>query len=203
YDLDSGRQVLRRATGEPSTYGPVLHPDGSKVAIGHRKSNEVRVLDLDSGRVLMAFPHPWVTWDVAWSPDGHRLAVACADRNAYPWDPVARGQPVILRGHEAGVFHVAFSHSGELLASAAKDRTTRLWDAATGELRVSAPCDGPLQFSPDDRRLAIASDRGSYALWEVAGGRECRSLWSPFGPRDIDFSPDGRLMVAVGGGGFR
>src|SRR5262249_31080550 len=161
------------------------------------------VYHLEFGRVLRSLPHPGRAMQWAWSPDGTRLAIVGSDRNIHLWDIAARGEPAILRGHQAEVARVAFNHSGQPLASAPHDRTVRLWNAATGKLLVPTPGEGAPQFSPEDQRLAIASEwpspawssGGRFSLWEVAGGPECYSLPALPGPRGADFSPDGRQMA--------
>jgi WD40 repeat protein len=203
YDLGSGRYEVMRLTGESRPDAVLFNPDGTKVAISGRGDPGVRVHDLDPGRPVATLLEPGLAMDSAWSPDGMRLAVASGDRNIYLYDIGSGGQPSVLRGHEAEVTHVAFSHGGDLLASSGWDRTTRLWDSATGQLLVTAPGSGRVQFSPDDRRLGFGSDGQSLFVWEVAGGRECRTLSAPRRPRGIDFSPDGRLMAAAGAGGIR
>src|SRR5207249_2477243 len=84
-----------------------------------------------------------------------------------------------LEGHEGEVLQVTFNHAGDLLVSASWDGTTRLWDvkALRPLVRTRFHPLGTLQFSPDDQRLACGRDHGSKLwLWEVADGRECRTL---------------------------
>src|SRR5207244_10503659 len=74
-----------------------------------------------------------------------------------------------------------------------------------------APCGytgcAPLHFGPGDGRLGFAADGARLGLWEVAHGRECRTLQvrQPAGWQSLagTFSPDGRLLAAAGIDGVR
>jgi serine/threonine protein kinase/WD40 repeat protein/tetratricopeptide (TPR) repeat protein len=203
-------------TLEPGTTPSHLcfHPDGRRLAASHQTQPVVQVRDVETGRVVLALRHPAGVRGLAWDDEGRRLATACADHNVYVWDILAHPpRATVLKGHDAEVVRVAFSHRGDLLASTSWDDTARLWDPATGEQLVSsgpmsAPDEWPLHFTPDDRRLAFVRQRdGNATFWDVAGGRECGTLYGHLaagkGPWHVDFSPTGRLMASGSGDGVR
>src|SRR5207302_7655964 len=98
----------------------------------------------------------------------------CEDARTYVWDAATWRQQAILEGHDQSVPWLSFNHAGNVLASRSWDGTTRLWDPVSGRQLVSAP-GAALRFSPDDRRLAFIED-ARIGIWEVADGRECRTL---------------------------
>jgi WD40 repeat protein/tetratricopeptide (TPR) repeat protein len=78
----------------------------------------------------------------------------------------------------------------------------RFWDAQTGrqvgptirhpELRRANP-------SPDGRRLAILTRKGSLSVWDVDTGKEVLQRLQKAGPVGfVAFSPDGRWLLAAG-----
>jgi hypothetical protein len=129
-----------------------------------------------------------------------------------------------LTGHTTHVKSVAFSPDGRLLASGSCGKVgnsfcvqgeIKLWDVASGSLvRTLSGHTGfvfSVAFSPDGRLLASGSCgqldspgyyipnciQGEIKLWEVATGREVRTL---SGHTDfvysVAFSPDGKLLAS-------
>jgi eukaryotic-like serine/threonine-protein kinase len=182
-----------------------VHPNGHRVALstttGGRHSVQVRTLD--TGELLADLPHPFLVGNVAWHPNGIWLAAPCDDRRIYLWDAQARKQTAVLEGYKNGGLSVAFNPVGDLLASAGWESSLRLWDPKTGKELLHAPVGvSDLRFSRDGRRLAGAQRGTNLITYEVADGREYRTLVSDpaLGKglyNDLSVSPDGRL-VAVG-----
>jgi WD40 repeat protein len=98
------------------------------------------------------------------------------------------------------VISVAFSPDGSLLACGAED--TFLFDMATGELLTSFEGDFAVAFHPDGTMMATAgAGSDEIRLWDI----DTFDLLSTFDFVDdcawgvnIDFSPDGILLAAVG-----
>ncbi len=204
-DLASGR--LRKLPGKPTQNHVVaFHPGGRQLAVATAVSGRpvVQVLDLETGKAIAELPHSETIFEVAWHPGGKLLAVPCQgeDGRIYLWDVARRAPQSVLEGGPA--VRIAFNRAGNLMASSCWDKKLRLWDVRTGKQVFSVPGSPvEMRFSADDCLLVGEARGRTVRLWEVAGGREYRTLVrGPLLPGKPLYqlpavSPDGRLL-AVG-----
>jgi len=160
---------------------------------------------------------------MAFSPDGRLLASGSEDNAIRLWEVETGSMVRKLSGHTGNVRSVAFSPDGRFLASGScreikyggncYQGEVKLWDIETGRTvytrRTHKDWVYSVVFSPDGRLLASGScgrhpgltcDQGEIKLWEVATGREVRTLEGHIGVvRSVAFSPDGRLLASAGG----
>lgn len=114
---------------------------------------------------------------------------------------------VLYRGDESFTSNIAFSADGQLIATAfVRDSWTnpviRVWKVS-GQLvyklqgHISDISD--VSFSPDGKLLASSSFGGVIKLWDVASGREIRTLKPSYGFNGaaMAFSPNGRLLAST------
>jgi WD40 repeat protein len=96
-----------------------------------------------------------------------------------------------LFGHRNSISALALSHDSRLVASGSRmNGQVVLWDALQGKKIKEFPPESTVHwmaFSPDDRLLAVVSER-VIRIWDVAIGREYDSIeaqnvfWVAFGP---------------------
>jgi serine/threonine protein kinase/WD40 repeat protein len=209
YELASGLEVKRLAK-EFGVTGVWFHPEGHQAAVYVKSDPRVIVvLDLETGKEVTRYPLPQPREDdPAWRGDGRLLAVRCTDQRIYVLDHTERRLQSVLEGHMGLGIIVKFSHAGDFLMSTSWDGSTRLWDPVSGRQLVRQPGTGAqyVHIRGDDRQVALFRE-GRLELWEVAAGCECRTLHhglvgnrtprpDDWGPRNVDFSPDGRLLLS-------
>ncbi|WP_425475835.1 protein kinase domain-containing protein [Fischerella sp. JS2] len=164
---------------------------------------------------------------VAISPDGKTLASGSNDKTIKLWNLATGEQIRTLTGHSSWVISVAISPDGKTLANGSSDNTIKLWNLAAGEQihtfteqqsnRNSLTRTGfvAVAFSPDGKTLASGSydwssielDDEKYLasgstdrtikLWNVATGKQIRTLT---GHSDsvysVAISPDGKTLAS-------
>jgi len=209
HHLASGRKERVESPGR-SLKALAVAPEGTRLAVAGQ-TLVIQILDATSGAVLKTLTHRGHVSGMAWHPSGSYLASACSDQTIYVWDVDNEQTPYTqLSGSEAEPRQVAFSQSGELLASLGADGVLRLWHPFTGRQLVragSSLSSSRLQFSADDQWLGHTLSGNQVTLWQVAAGRECRTLHGHVGtakgPHQIDLSANGRLMASAGGDGVQ
>jgi len=125
-----------------------------------------------------------------WSiPDGKELQV-------FRTGPVQTGS---MSKHPSGLAcSASFSQDGRSLLVGYSNTSTRLWDVETGRvIREYGTWEwqGPVLFSPDNRRIAQNRSCDAIVILDSKTGEEVQTLIAE-GIHDMDFSPDGQRLVA-------
>jgi WD40 repeat protein len=175
-------------------------PDGSYVAAAMNAARTVQLWRVSDGASLGGFVgHTLGVASIAFSRDGHTLLSGSLDQTGILW----RVQSTVLFQPDP-VVAVAFSPDGHLLASSS-GQTTTLWDVGRRDpvrvLTDAGSLGQSLSFSPDGKTIAVVDNRGTVRLWDVATGKSTGAFTFEPGLVGgyVTFSPDGRILVAMGG----
>jgi Tol biopolymer transport system component len=183
----AGRRIIQPEDEQEINVGPMLSPDGSRIAFlssRSRVSIDLYIADAATGHIerrlisTAADPHydslQFISSAGAWDPSGQRLVVGA----------IRAGRPVLAifnvnTGHRERdirldgideVFHPTWSPDGRQIAfSALSGGYSDLWviDVATGATRKltdDAFADFQPSWSPDGQQLVFVSDRFSASL---------------------------------------
>jgi WD40 repeat protein len=193
-------------------------PDGKKVLTAGA-DHTARVWEADKGKELLTLKgHDGQILAARWSGDGKRVLTAGYDHTARVWGAVTGKELVVLRGHTGPVQSADFSRDGKHVLTAG-DSAARWWDLDTppepgltvpGYQYIIAepgifsysrqPRPVSLAFSPDGKRLLLASPAGIVRIVEVGTGKELVSLGKgkELGEiRSALFSADGKRVVTA------
>jgi WD40 repeat protein len=213
WDAKTGNK-LRTVDGPEGTLGfnvLAFSPDGKQFAVGG--IDEIRVIDLHSGKLLHQFkePHPDVH-DLAFSPNRQMLASCGRDNEVVLWDLKTGRRTVTLRHDRPWVFSVAFSPDGKKLTalgfSSDEGRTvgwqTHRWDVATSKPLAQArgAIDENFEYgglSPDGEVVAIRK-AARLQLRDSASGKLRGAIDMPGDEESANFafSGDNKYVITIG-----
>lgn len=147
---------------------------------------------------------------VAYNPVGGAVAAGSTSGTTYLMNLDTGKVEQSLRAGTVNVRQLSFSPNGRLLATPAPNHCVQIWDLTTGSpshvmqlsnlTEVTTVC-----FSPDGQQVAAsgisATEKGypSITIWQLGTGKTVTIAFDAGpGVRDLAYSPDGKLLAAVG-----
>ncbi|MDY3562811.1 sigma-70 family RNA polymerase sigma factor [Gemmata sp. JC673] len=210
FDVTTGQRVRTLDLGGPP-WKWSFSPDGRTLAVvcaeqakNRARGRAVVLWDPITGTEVGRFPVGQTeAKHVSWSADGARLA-AVTDYRLWVWD-VKTGKPIgpSSPGHEGHVSGLAFGPDGRLF-SASDDHTIRSWSPTTGKPELELIHDSWVRgvaVSPDGALVAGSALLNDLRIWDAKTGAEQFRLLGNGrlgGTRRVQFTPDGRRLVAWG-----
>lgn len=144
-----------------------------------------------------------IVYDVAWSLDGKFIAAATSHGlNLYSSNSL-KVKPVNLSPFLARSSLVASSPTGTMMAWTETDNSGDtglwLWNLVENTKNFIPIYDlQDITFSSDGSLLAGAIYKVGVQVWDTKSRKAVASFTSAGGANDVDFSPDGRLLVSSG-----
>ncbi len=173
YDPAEG-EPLRRFEWQGSTLTLEWSPDGKYIATGDQDST-VHFWITATGKDLQMWGYETKALELAWSFTSRFLATG-GGTQAVVWDCSGKGpentRPIMLEGHQSLIKHLKFQRQGMLLASGGNDGLLAIWKikknkpALLADAVFKTPIAG-LDWSPDDRCIAVADESGALSIAEV------------------------------------
>ena len=206
------QQLIRTLKGHDSFINSIaFSPDGKTLASG---GNDSKIILWDTNTWKEKKTLKGVTsWgrSIAFSPNGKLLASASRGEKIKVWDAITGTRQRTLKRSESDVAVTSFSPDGKTLAVPSNASSTddpkeiKLLDTRSWKVKLllkDAQFEDvdTLPFSPDGKVLAVVSCLSPHInLWSTQTGRIVRSLKAhDSSSTSVAFSPDGKLLVAVG-----
>jgi WD40 repeat protein len=213
-DVATGLVVREiRSVTEPNS--TTFDPTGTRLAITSWRRPTATVVDVASGNEMFALEGHVVPaiLDIAWSPNGESIATAGLDGSARVFD-AGTGRPRLAVLDTGGnVYSVDWAPDSSRLVGGMSNGTARIWQVTEGGARELITLSAHdtrkgvtgVAFSPDGTRV-LTGDVGITAarVWNVgiAGNAEVANLPAvAITIGALDFTTDGRQLVATSGAG--
>lgn len=208
WDMKNGKQTRVVSTKLEGVFPELraFSPDGRVLACAYG-AEVVCLYDGDSGKECARIKDAEGVGFMAFSPDSKILAIGNKQNTVSLYS--ATGKKIrTLKGHSGSIEYLCFLSGGKGLASGSRDGTVRVWDANTGE--ETGRLDGCeerilVMATSGDGTLLATGHSGSITLWDLARGKQVRSvkMWryggresgQPSVPSCLAFSPDCKQLM--------
>jgi RNA polymerase sigma factor (sigma-70 family) len=218
HEADTGKLVCQVKSKKGAFVSLCFAPDGKTLLAGERNDSSgdgspLFFFDIQTGQPQRRLDNVAGQLGVLrFAPDGKTFAGGTSQGAIQIWETATTKQLHKIKAHADTVHSLGFSADGRVLASGGSESGVCLWDAKSGKQlntlvghreRVTA-----VAVAPGGKMIATVAWDHSIRLWDASTGQELRRLdWTPSakgppGPPDpnnsLNFSPDGKLLVAAG-----
>lgn len=211
-------ELIWQQAANSDPQGPVARQAAARLAAGRwpRRPWLRRIRrEASASACTMTMTQPGPVQAVAVAPDGRSLFSGGDDQRALQWDLETGAVLRELGGPANPIFALAVTPDGRRLVAGdgtdwvTVDGTVRVWELASGETlhtphRFGSGAVHDVLVTPDGQRVLSAHGDGGITLWELATGREERTLRADVPPmmggavRRLAWTPDGRHLLSAG-----
>jgi WD40 repeat protein len=167
-------EPYRRFERSSSMLAIAWSPNGQYIATGDQDSS-VHFWIIKKGEDLMMSGYPSKVKELSWDSGSRYLATGGGPMPCV-WDCSGKGPagttPLQYESHTDRVSALAFQHQGLLLATGGLDTLLALWGVGQKKtplvLEYQPSPVSQLAWSPDDKHLALGTERGDVVLYSLA-----------------------------------
>lgn len=202
WDAHTG-SLRRTLTGHRSAINAVDYTNDGKMIASASADSTVRLWNAETGELIRTLVHgSAAVISVEISGVDDRLYSGSQDGSIIIWDRTSGLEIRRIMLPQGPLTSLAVSPDGRTIATGSNQGNIYIWDSVTGELlrNLSRPAGvSALAFSPDGRVLASGDKWASVTFWNPGTGALIRDVKTDLNSViDIDFSPNGRGIVAAG-----
>ncbi|MGH2907176.1 MAG: WD40 repeat domain-containing serine/threonine-protein kinase [Solirubrobacterales bacterium] len=201
WDAGSSQLLFMMAHGSDTVYGAVFSPDGSKIVTAGADGT-VRIWSAETGAPIRELKWSggkrWRYYAVAMS-SRFVAAIDVRGKSVHVWEADTGQQITELDNDAPEMALLAFSADGAWIATSGRDEV-RVFDTSSWRqvVAIAGPRVRSLAIDPTGPRLAVGTNDGVAAIWEIPSGVRVRGLRDAGASVDaIAFSRDGALVAAA------
>ncbi len=199
---------LNQRTSQVTTFSDgssyVFSPNGRLLIRFASGGNGVQYEVWDIRRGAVVYLNSVAMTGYTFHPTRSTILFGTSDDTLLVWDNATQRERSVLgiQGQRGGdpVYSVAFSPVRRVIAAARMNRI-ETWDSVRG-IKLKAALAAPngyginrIVYSPNGNLIASVSTDGLVNLWDATTLKQVGSIIHYSGVYDVDFSPDGRLLV--------
>ncbi len=222
WDASNGQHLLTYRGHLQRIHALAWSPDSTQI-VSAGDDITVSLWDVTTGKVMLSYTgHSAPVYALAWSPDGTTIASAGDDAAIQLWNAKTGILHYTHREHTQPIYSLCWSPDGRRIASGGAESVVQIWtmlqeppkQAKRTLLRTLSLLLSPTQmqktlqghygkvndlaWSPDGRRIAVASSNYQISVWDVLTERQTFFYrTSSTGMKNaIAWSPDGKHLAA-------